>query len=137
MLDLGKPPRTLVEFGERIRLLRRYIDCFHAPGYRWGEDNLKHLRGYFDSIGFAIPDHALDILHAIRGVSNDFGRHVTNIRALTSNLKTLELSYPLEENPEAIHRAYLQILRKLAAAMQDILDAVSRAAEAGALDARP
>lgn len=135
LLDLEKPPRTMVEFGERVRLLRQYAECFHAPGYRWGEDNLEYLRRYFDSIGFAVPDHTLDTLYAIREVSNDFGRHVTNVRKLTSHLQTLELSYPFEENPEAIHRAYLKVLRKMAAAMQDILDAVSKAAGAGALDA--
>ena len=133
LLDLEKPPRTLVELGERVRLIRRYIDCFHAPGYRWKGDNLEYMAKYFDSIGFMIPARVLDILHAIRGVSNDFGRHVTNVRALTSHLQTLELSYPLEENPETIHRAYLKILRKLVAAMQGILDVTLEAANAGVL----
>ena len=93
------------------------------------------MQKYFDSIGFMIPARAFDILHAIRGVSNDFGRHVTNLPKLTSHLQTLELSYPLEENPEPIHRAYLKILQKLAAAMQDILGVVSEAAQEGALSA--
>jgi tetratricopeptide (TPR) repeat protein len=133
LFDLEKPPRILVEFGERVRLLRQYVECFHAPGYRWGEDNLEYLRRYFDSIGFVIPDHALNTLYAIREVSNDFGRHVTNVQNLTLHLQTLELSYPLEENPEAIHRAYLKVLRKMAAAMRDILDVTLEAANTGVL----
>lgn len=133
MLDLEKAPRTLVEFGERVRLLRRYIDCFHAPGYRWKGDNLEYMQRYFDSIGFTIPARAFGTLDAIRGVSNDFGRHVTKLHRLTSHLQNLGLSYPLEEDPATIHRAYLKILQKLAAAMQDILDVVSEAAKVGAL----